>query len=108
MKSLYIFIADEKCRPETKFYFVPVGISKREQSILHRLQVCAEVSPHVYIHKCDQSTATFLSNVARQLWDGHRGEEIGRIFREYNIRKCTPQNALNLAKSYCNRVTIKT
>lgn len=105
MKTLYLFIADEKCRPETKFYFVPVGISKREQSILHRIELCASCCPDVYVHKHDQTTAYFIQRVALELWHGHSAPEVARIFREWNLRKLSPQNALKLAQSYCNRVT---
>lgn len=105
MKSLHLFIADEKCTAETKFYFVPVGISKREQSQLRRLQRCAAYCPHIYIKKVGEETATFLHRVARSIWDGHKPADVHRLFRDYNLRKTTPSNAIKLAERYCIRGT---
>ena len=107
MKTLYLYIADEKCTAETKFYFVPVGISKREQSQLKRLQRCAACCPHIYIKKMDRDTSTFLHRVARSIWDGHKPTDVTRLFRDYNIRKTTPSNAIKLAERYCIRETNK-
>lgn len=107
MKTLHLFISSDRLDANTKFYFVPVGISRREQSQAHRLEVCAAVSPHVYWQRCSASTATFLQKVARQIWDGHKPADVSRLFRDYNLRRITPTDALKLANSFCYRETNK-
>lgn len=86
MKSKHVFINESEVHREMRVYYVPVGISKREQSQIMRVLVASAHCPDIYFKRYDCEVCNFLQLLAEQVYDNMSPRDAWAKFHERNVR----------------------